>query len=85
MASKRTINRLYWVTVKAVANETLSARAVYRRALAGVSDSVIIPYLEKLEIKYGKHRAHTDLANNELWYARSIVDAIRTSTQEKTS
>lgn len=81
MASKRTLNRLYWATVKAVengSNEALPATSVYRRALSGASDTHIVPYLEKLESKYGTHKPHTDLANSALWDARKVVDAIGT-------
>lgn len=80
MASKPILNRLYWASVKAVAHgdgEVVSSRIIYYRALKGLPDRAVLPYLEGLEARHGKHSYQTDLANPALWNARVLLDDIR--------
>jgi hypothetical protein len=80
VASKRTINRLYWVTVKEVAlngRACSSYREIYPDALAGQPDRVIRPRLERLEETYGRRNTQRDLNDPNLWPARQIVDGLR--------
>jgi hypothetical protein len=96
MASKRILNRLYWVAVKADASartcRTLSgdrdawnARSLYRAALKGTPDSGLLPYLIKLESTYGTCHTHADLANRQLWESRRDIDSIREATLARMS
>ncbi len=87
MASKRVKNRLYWVAVKAEyanASHVISPRHVYRRALQGLPDRVILPYLEALEARYGPARLR-DVNNSALWNARIRIDAIREAHEDISS
>jgi hypothetical protein len=75
MASKRTRNRLYWVTVKAVANGDRTALDTYAR-LIGLADSTVVPTLDRLESDYGPARL-ADVSRSELWPARAVVESVK--------
>lgn len=83
MASKRTKNRLYWLSVKAIAagaSHALPPELVYKRALLGVPDSKLLDYVGAMEARYGPARI-ADVSRAELWTSRQAVDAIREKYQ----
>ena len=85
MASKRTINRAYWVAVKAEAagaDHVISPAHVFKRCLQGIPDRVAVPLIKKYEDRYGPARL-ADVSNKSLWQARDKIDAIRQEYQRQ--
>lgn len=82
MASKRTINRAYWVATKVCsqpsANIATKPRvlALLADCLEGQPDRLMLPKVETWESIVGTHKPTRDLADSTLWDGRKDADTV---------